>query len=288
MEGQGPEHSSARLERFLQLAAQDNMRVANCTTAAQYFHLLRRQAARLETDPRPLVLMTPKSLLRHPLASSAPSDLTSGTFRPVIDDASAADRREKVTRLVLCSGRIAVDLELADERKAAETIAIARVEQLAPFQTTAITRVVEQYPNLEEILWVQEEPRNMGAWTFMAPRLQQAFPDLPVRYVGRPDRSSPAVGAGEGHRRCRRARGAGQAWRQRAQQWRRKWQREEEHRPHQAPGPARGHQGLEASDRQLRGYVRARDSGEHYEPWQSRSRSRRWVNRWSTRSSAHG
>jgi 2-oxoglutarate dehydrogenase E1 component len=199
MEGQGPEHSSARLERFLQLAAQDNMRVANCTTAAQYFHLLRRQAARLETDPRPLVLMTPKSLLRHPLASSAPSDLTSGTFRPVIDDASAADRREKVTRLVLCSGRIAVDLELADERKAAETIAIARVEQLAPFQTTAITRVVEQYPNLEEILWVQEEPRNMGAWTFMAPRLQQAFPDLPVRYVGRPDRSSPAVGSGDLH-----------------------------------------------------------------------------------------
>ncbi|MEJ7837220.1 MAG: 2-oxoglutarate dehydrogenase E1 component [Thermomicrobiales bacterium] len=198
-EGQGPEHSSARLERFLQLAAQDNMRVANCTSAAQYFHLLRRQAARLESDPRPLILMTPKSLLRHPMASSKASDFTSGTFMPVIDDAKAADRRDKVTRLVLCSGRVAIDLETSDQRDTSEQIAIARVEQLAPFQTTALRTVVQQYSKLEEIVWLQEEPRNMGAWSFMGSRLAETFTGIPVRYVGRPERSSPATGSADFH-----------------------------------------------------------------------------------------
>jgi 2-oxoglutarate dehydrogenase E1 component len=198
-EGQGPEHSSARLERFLQLAAQDNLRVANCTSAAQYFHLLRRQAARLQTDPRPLVLMTPKSLLRHPLAASKPEALTSGTFMPVLDDPRAASRRDAVTRLILCSGRVGIDLDASEYRDATEQVAVARVEQLAPFQTTAIRNVVQQYPNLEEIAWLQEEPRNMGAWSFMAPRLIEAFPGVPLRYIGRPERSSPATGSPDFH-----------------------------------------------------------------------------------------
>src|SRR3712207_5615133 len=129
-EGQGPEHSSARLERFLQLAAGDNLRVANVTTAAQYFHLLRRQALRLTTDPRPLVLMTPKSLLRHPQAASPLDELASGTFRPVLDDPRRAEAPEGVTRLVLCSGKVAVDLDGGEDR-AATNVAVARVEQLA-------------------------------------------------------------------------------------------------------------------------------------------------------------
>ncbi len=199
-EGQGPEHSSARLERFLQLAAGDNIRVANCTSAAQYFHLLRRQAARLESDPRPLVLMTPKSLLRHPRAASAPAEFTSGTFRPVIDDATTADRDKAVTRLVLCSGKVAIDLEESTDREGAAAVAIARVEQLAPFQHTAISTVIDRYPNLAEIVWVQEEPRNMGAWSFMEPRLRKLIENrLPVRYAGRPERASPAEGSADRH-----------------------------------------------------------------------------------------
>jgi 2-oxoglutarate dehydrogenase E1 component len=199
-EGQGPEHSSARLERFLQLAAQDNIRVANCTTAAQYFHLLRRQAARLESDPRPLVLMTPKSLLRHPLAASTPEELTDGTFKPVIDDPRAADRREQITRLVLCSGKVVVDLESAKQREEATDVAVVRVEQLAPFQNTAIGQVITGYPNLREIVWLQEEPRNMGAWAYVGGRLRDLVEDrLPVRYIGRQERASPAEGSLDQH-----------------------------------------------------------------------------------------
>lgn len=205
-EGQGPEHSSARLERFLQLAAQDNIRVANCTTAAQYFHLLRRQAARLKSDPRPLVIMTPKSLLRHPLAGSSPAEFTGGTFRPVLNDAKAADRKTKVTRLILCSGKIAVDLETADQRERATSVAIARVEQLAPFQNTAIGEVVKGYPKLKEIVWLQEEPRNMGAWAFMGTRLRDLVDDrIPVRYIGRPEQASPAEGSAELHMAAQKA-----------------------------------------------------------------------------------
>jgi 2-oxoglutarate dehydrogenase E1 component len=204
-EGQGPEHSSARLERFLQLSAQDNIRVANCTTAAQYFHLLRRQAARLETDPRPLVLMTPKSLLRHPLAGSSPEELTRGTFMPVMDDPKAVDRKEKVTRLVLCSGKVAVDLEAADIRENADTVAVARVEQLAPFQSTAINNVISNYPNLKELVWLQEEPKNMGAWTFMSDRLRDLVDGrIPVRYIGRPEQASPAEGFADLHQMAQR------------------------------------------------------------------------------------
>ncbi len=199
-EGQGPEHSSGRLERFLQLVARDNLRVANCTTAAQYFHLLRRQAALLKIDRRPLVIMTPKSLLRHPLAASPLGDFTSGTFRPVLDDATAADRRASVTRLVLCSGRIWVDLEASEHRADADKVAVVRVEQLAPFQRTALSEVIGQYPNLTEIVWAQEEPRNMGAWSFMESRLRGLVGGaVPVRYVGRPNRASPAEGSADMH-----------------------------------------------------------------------------------------
>ncbi|HWV34840.1 MAG TPA: 2-oxoglutarate dehydrogenase E1 component, partial [Thermomicrobiales bacterium] len=204
-EGQGPEHSSARLERFLQLAAQDNIRVANCTTSAQYFHLLRRQAARLESDPRPLVLMTPKSLLRHPLAASSPAEFTEGTFKPVLDDAKAEDRREKVTRLIFCSGKVAIDLETAEQREIADFVAIARVEQLAPFQNTAIGDVVAKYPNLEEIIWLQEEPRNMGAWRYMRGKLVAQYGDMfPIGYIGRPESASPAEGFADLHASAQR------------------------------------------------------------------------------------
>ena len=199
-EGQGPEHSSARLERFLQLVARDNLRVANCTTAAQYFHLLRRQAALLSIDRRPLIVMTPKSLLRHPMAASPLADFTHGTFRPVLDDASAADRRDEVTRLVLCSGRIWVDLEASEDRARATGVAVARIEQLAPFQNTAISELIGRYPNLTEIVWTQEEPRNMGAWGFMEPRLRALVKErIPVRYAGRPNRASPAEGSADMH-----------------------------------------------------------------------------------------
>jgi 2-oxoglutarate dehydrogenase E1 component len=176
------------------------MRVANCTTAAQYFHLLRRQALRLSTDPRPLVLMTPKSLLRHPMASSAMGDLTSGTFRPVMDDPMAQDHRDEVTRLVLCSGRVAIDLDSSELRAATPSVAVARVEQLAPFQYTAIGNVIASYPNLKEIVWLQEEPRNMGAWLFVRPRLRELVEQtFPIRYIGREEASSPAEGSLDKH-----------------------------------------------------------------------------------------
>jgi 2-oxoglutarate dehydrogenase E1 component len=200
-EGQGPEHSSARLERFLQLCAENNLRVANCTTSANYFHLLRRQAAMLHADPRPLVVMSPKSLLRHPLAASGIDQLAQGTFQPVIADASAAERAEGVTRLLLSSGKVYVDLvgSSDDQRReraavpGVERVALGRVEELYPFPAEEIRALAATYPNLREIVWVQEEPRNMGAWTYVGPRLVDAL-DVPVRYEGRPDRASPAEG----------------------------------------------------------------------------------------------
>ena len=205
-EGQGPEHSSARLERFLQLCAEDNLRVANCTTAAQYFHLVRRQAALLR-EPRPLVVMSPKSLLRHPLAASTLEQLTSGTFQPVLGDPAARERADGVTRLVLCSGKVYVDLvgtseEQRKERAAlegVERVAIGRVEELYPFPGDALRQLAGSFPALREVVWVQEEPRNMGAWTFMAPRLAELFGELPVRYEGRPERASPAEGYAHRH-----------------------------------------------------------------------------------------
>ncbi len=161
-EGQGPEHSSARPERFLQAAADINMRLVNCTTAAQYFHVLRRQALLLEKDPLPLIVLTPKSLLRHQAVWSTPQELADGRFLSVIDDADARQRASAVTRLVLCSGKVSVDVLSHERRASASEVAVCRVEQLYPFPKVALSEVVAGYPSLREVVWLQEEPENMG------------------------------------------------------------------------------------------------------------------------------
>jgi 2-oxoglutarate dehydrogenase E1 component len=190
-EGSGPEHSSARLERFLQLASEGNIRVANPTTPAQYFHLLRRQAR--IAKQRPLVIMTPKSLLRLPLAASPVGELTEGRFRPVLAD-PAVDP-ERVTRLVLCTGKIYYDLIGHSMRKDNPDVAVGRVELLYPFPQSELLSLVESYPQLREVVWVQEEPRNMGARAFMSPRLLQVLPEqLQFGYIGRPERAASGEG----------------------------------------------------------------------------------------------
>ena len=194
-EGQGPEHSSARLERYLQLAAQDNWRIANCSTSAQYFHLLRQQASNLKPYPRPLIIMTPKSLLRHPLSSSRLQDLVEGAFQPVIDDQKAQANPEKIRRVILCTGKIAIDLFAHESRTRTDDIAIVRVEMLYPFPTEEVQRVLAGYPRAREVVWVQEEPRNMGAWNYLFPRLTNMIPRTSaLEIISRPDRSSPATG----------------------------------------------------------------------------------------------
>jgi 2-oxoglutarate dehydrogenase E1 component len=194
-EGQGPEHSSARLERFLQLAAEGNLRVVNCTTAAQYFHLVRRQAALLGLDRRPLVVMSPKSLLRHPLATSTLAELSTGHFHRILVDPSVEGREGEITRVLLCSGKIFVDLVGSDLREQARNVAMIRVEELYPFPEQLVREQIRRFHGLREIVWVQEEPRNMGAWSFIAPRLRGLAPEgVEVKYVGRPDRASPAEG----------------------------------------------------------------------------------------------
>jgi 2-oxoglutarate dehydrogenase E1 component len=195
-EGNGPEHSSARAERFLQLAAQNNIRIANCTTAAQYFHLLRRQA--LSPVARPLVVLTPKGLLRLKEASSTLEDLAAGSFRPVLGDATV-DPAE-VSRLVLCSGKVYYDVAGHEERAAARHVAVGRLEQLYPFPVEAAAELVRSYPNLREVVWVQEEPQNMGPWRSIRHRLEGAADGVPLRYVGRPWRASPSEGYPTAHR----------------------------------------------------------------------------------------
>ncbi|MFN0152792.1 MAG: 2-oxoglutarate dehydrogenase E1 component [Gaiella sp.] len=200
-EGNGPEHSSARLERFLQLAAQDNIRIANCTTAAQYFHLLRRQA--LDATARPLVVMTPKGLLRLKQASSLVSDLTTATFQSVIPDAGADP--SAVTRLVLCSGKVYYDIVEHEVRGSRPDVAVARVEQLYPFPLEAASALVSSFPALREVVWAQEEPQNMGPWRSVRHRLEEAAAapgrGLTVSYVGRPWRASPSEGYPTAHER---------------------------------------------------------------------------------------
>ena len=196
-EGQGPEHSSARLERFLQLAAEGNFRVANVTTPAQYFHLLRRQA--LRNRLRPLVVLTPKSLLRHPRATSRLADLAHGGFYRVLDDAWARERPESIDRLVLCSGKLYYDLLAEAETMETGRPAIVRIEQLYSFPENSIRRVLEGYPGVREVVWAQEEPRNMGAWSFLEGRLEALLDGVTLRYAGRPERASPAEGYPSAH-----------------------------------------------------------------------------------------
>jgi 2-oxoglutarate dehydrogenase E1 component len=196
-EGNGPEHSSAKLERFLQLAAQENIRIASPTTAAQYFHLLRRQA--LDPAARPLVVMTPKGLLRLKGATSTLADLADGEFGPVLDDPGA--QRDRVRRLVLCSGKVYYDIAGHEERASAPHVAIARVEQLYPFPVEAARELVASYPVLDEVVWAQEEPQNMGAWRSIRHRLEEASAGVPVRFVGRPWRASPSEGYPTAHLR---------------------------------------------------------------------------------------
>jgi 2-oxoglutarate decarboxylase len=194
-EGQGPEHSSARLERFLALGAEGNIRVVYPTTGGQYFHLLRRQARHAEL--RPMVVMTPKSLLRLPAAASRLSDLTDGAFHPVIDDPERAsdEAAAHVKRLILCSGKIYYDLLASPYREGASEAAIVRVELLYPFPTEALRAVVARYPGVELVSWVQEEPRNMGARTFVLPKIRHLVPfAIPLGDVSRPERSRPAEG----------------------------------------------------------------------------------------------
>jgi multifunctional 2-oxoglutarate metabolism enzyme len=196
-EGSGPEHSSARLERFLALAAEGNIRVASPTTPAQYFHLLRRQAR--IAKQRPLVVMTPKSLLRLPQASSSIADMAENTrFEPVLAEPGVRD--EQVTRLVLCTGKIYYDLVGHPERASHVGLAVARVELLYPFPEGQILELMARYPNLREVLWVQEEPRNMGARAHMFPRLMQIMPQgMHFGYIGRPERASPGEGYPAAH-----------------------------------------------------------------------------------------
>jgi len=200
-EGNGPEHSSARLERFLQLGAQDNIRIANATTAAQFFHLLRRQA--LDATARPLVVMTPKGLLRLRQATSTLGELADGAFRPVLGDSSVEP--ESVRRLVLTSGKVYYDIAGHEARESASSVAIARVELLYPFPVDEVRDLVAAYPSLQEIVWAQEEPQNMGAWRSIRHRLEEAASVAAqaerVTFVGRPWRASPSEGYPTLHQR---------------------------------------------------------------------------------------
>ncbi|MFK7894825.1 MAG: 2-oxoglutarate dehydrogenase E1 component [Myxococcota bacterium] len=201
-EGQGPEHSSARMERFLQTCAEDSMQVVNCTTPAQYFHVLRRQMRRAYRAP--LVIFTPKSLLRHPKAAAHVEDFTTGTFKRVIDDPIAAARAEDVRRVLVCCGKVYYDL-IEERKKRFEgrehEIAIVRVEQLYPWPERELSDVFSRYTRADTRIWVQEEPRNMGAWTFVRDRIQSIVGDKHrVEYAGRAEAASPAAGSPRIHR----------------------------------------------------------------------------------------
>jgi 2-oxoglutarate dehydrogenase E1 component len=189
-EGQGPEHSSARLERFLSLCAKKNMRVAMPTTAAQYFHLLRRQVH--DSTPKPLVVMTPKSLLRSPWAKSRTEDFVAGRFRLILDDRAPDPRAETV---LLCSGKVAYDLMGFREKHEVAGHAIVRVEQLYPFPAGDLAAILARYSRVRRVKWVQEEPMNMGAWTHVRDRVGEDVAKGRLTFVGRPPSGSPAAGS---------------------------------------------------------------------------------------------
>ncbi|MCP1189594.1 2-oxoglutarate dehydrogenase E1 component [Priestia flexa] len=203
-EGQGPEHSSARLERFLQLAAENNWTVANVTSAAQYFHLLRRQAAVLKKEEvRPLVVMAPKSLLRSAFSVSNMEEFTNGSFRLVVEQPNLGEKTEEVERIVLCSGKISGDLtdRIQKSDKSLDWLHVLRLEQIYPFPRRVVADLFAKYPNLKEIAWMQEEPENMGAWNYVESKLREVAPEgVSVDYIGRRRRSSPAEGDPITHR----------------------------------------------------------------------------------------
>ncbi len=198
-EGNGPEHSSARVERFMQMAAQENVRIVNCTTAAQFFHLLRRQA--LHPKARPLVVLTPKSLLRLKQATSSAADLSERRFQPVLDDPTLTnEERAQVQRLVLCTGKVYFDIVGHEARDESESVAVARLEQLYPFPVAAYDELLSRYPRITEVVWTQEEPQNMGAWRAIRHRLEEGLPaEVELRYCGRPWRASPSEGYPTAH-----------------------------------------------------------------------------------------
>jgi len=193
-EGQGPEHSDARIERYLELCADNNMLVANPTTPAQYFHLLRRQVR--QPFRKPLVVFTPKSLLRHPRCVSSRADLESGAFREVLADGAAPAR---VRAVFLCSGKLYYELLDRKERDGRDDVAIVRIEQLYPLRADLVGEVLAPYRGVEQIAWVQEEPANMGGWAFLRPRLAEIIGREP-RYVGRPEAATPATGSHRLHK----------------------------------------------------------------------------------------
>lgn len=205
-EGQGPEHSSARMERFLQLSGENNWTIANLTSAAQYFHILRRQAKIAGRDEaRPLIIMTPKSLIRNPYTASKGNELSEGRFQFLLEQPGLGRKPDRVERLIFCTGKVGVDLAAAIETDqfdgdALDWLHIVRVEQLYPFPEEELKDVISRYGRVKEMVWVQEEPQNMGAWTYMEPRLR-ALTDgrVPVRFIGRPERSSPAEGLPDVH-----------------------------------------------------------------------------------------
>jgi 2-oxoglutarate dehydrogenase E1 component len=191
-EGQGPEHSSARLERFLQLAADNNMQVVQPTTAAQIFHLLRRQMVRLFR--KPLIIMTPKSLLRNKEACSDLSELARGEFQTIIPERAQADAKT-VKRVIACSGKVYFDLVHARADRGAEDVAILRIEQLYPFPHKALVAELKKYPNATELVWCQDEPQNQGPWLYVQHHLLENMSEgQRLAYAGRPPSASPAVG----------------------------------------------------------------------------------------------
>ncbi len=200
-EGQGPEHTSARLERFLQMSAENNWTVANLSSSANYFHILRRQAKMLgEPSMRPLVIVSPKSLLRHPLVGADVEDLTEGSFQTVLEQPGTGTKKTKVERILFASGKMAIDLaEEVKDGEGFDDLHIVRVEQLYPFPTEKIREIVKRYSKVKELVWVQEEPENMGSWSFAAPYLQEIAGNKKVSYIGRPHRSSPSEGDGASH-----------------------------------------------------------------------------------------
>ncbi|MEO5970165.1 MAG: 2-oxoglutarate dehydrogenase E1 component, partial [Bdellovibrionia bacterium] len=205
-EGQGPEHSSAKLERFLQLCGKNNMTVCNLTTPAQIFHVMRRQVNR--DFRKPMIIMSPKSLLRHPLAVSELKDLSNGFFEEVLDDPEyqTQEQADAVQKVLLCSGKVYYDLLIARTQEKLAGIAIVRIEQLYPWPEVKLEQILAKYKNAQFLIWVQEEPRNMGAWSFVFNTwsggysfFQERAGNRPIHYVGREIGAAPAVGSHKIH-----------------------------------------------------------------------------------------